>query len=331
MAVPVIDPESSILAYPQYLPWEHNFSATNAPYAWALDSGSLPTGMSFQKQHDITVTASTDKITLAGHGFTEGMLVGFTALDGSGAGLAPLTRYYVRNPEADEFQVSTTLGGTPQAVTVDYASGKVFRLGFLEGSATVPGISTIRLIATNGDGNSASVLFTIGIEPAAAAIDTNLDFVWELTTNTIVPQFSSVLTITPPAATNPPTPVMSVKEGDDLLIRLRVTKSGIPLDLNVSDFRLGVKELEPEGLVVVSSEFAKLGEGQSAVYLIYAKCDGDALATALSNYEADGGTEFNGLAEFQMTFENIESIGPDDLVRSSNNFTLQVNRDLINN
>lgn len=324
MPVPTIDPESSVLSYPQWLTWEHQFSATNAPSSWTVASGSWPTGMIFEGATDVTGTASTDLIEAVAHGFLDNMVVLFTTITG-GSGLTALTRYYVVNANADDFQLSLTEGGTPALFTTDITAGKVIRPGHLTGAATVPGISNVRLTATNGTGASAEVLFTIGIEPAAASPDANTDLVWDIGTGGIFLQTSSALNLTPPAAG---VPVMTVKEGDDFLARLRIIKGGTVIAPVASNLRLAVKELEPEAEVVISTEWEQIGTGTGTSYLVYGAFDGTLLAASLANYEADAGTRYEGLAEFELTYANPYAIGPVSLVKSSLTFLLRIERDI---
>lgn len=325
MAVPTIDPESSVLAYPQWLPWEHTFSASNSPTSWSIASGGVPTGMTFQAPLTATGSNTGDTINRNAHGLANGTLIAFTTLTG-GTGLATATRYYVINAEANTFQVSTTLGGAVVPIIADYSAIVFVRLGHLSGAATLPGISTLRLTASNGDGASAEVRFTIGIEPAANAPDGNIDLVWDLATNIVSRQDTSGAA---PSAGNDP--VLNVKEGDDLMARMRFRKGGTFIDLAVTGLRFALKEFEPEGEIVVGNTFVKEGEDTTANYLFYAQFIASALASSLSNYEADGGTFYVGLGEFEVTFTNPESIGPAELVRSSATFAVRVERDIAEN
>ncbi|MDR3406390.1 MAG: hypothetical protein P4L99_28150 [Chthoniobacter sp.] len=326
MSVPTIDPESSILSYPQWLNWEHQFAATGIPYDWAIHAGAFPTGMRFQPSWSVTGTASSDDIALTAHGFADGTALVFRTITG-GAGLVVNTIYYVNVIDADNFGLAATIGGDTIDFTTNITAGTLYRPGFLTGAATVPGISTVRLVATNGDGDSAEVLFTIGIESAAAAPDSNIDVVWNFATNDIIVQTTSTLSLTP---IDRDTPIIFVKEQDDLITRIRLVKSGSILDLGdpVSMF-LRLKELEPEGQVVVSDGAVRAGTGDSSSYLIHAKFTGAALVSSLSNYEADGGTFYDALAEFEFTFANPGyAIGPETFVRTSKTFRIRIERDL---
>lgn len=67
-----------------------------------------------------TATASTDKVNKTAHGLVAGDRVYFTTLTG-GTGLSLNLDYYVVNANANDFQVSTTLGGGAVNITADYS------------------------------------------------------------------------------------------------------------------------------------------------------------------------------------------------------------------
>lgn len=328
MSAPVIDPESSVLIYPQWLHWEHQFSATGTPYDWTIASGGFPTGMIFQPSLSVTGTSSDNQIAASSHGLPEGAAVVLRSKTG-GSSVAINTIYYILNAEADSFQLASTPGGSALALGSNITAGILYRPGFLTGAATVPGVSDVRLTATNGTGPSAEVLFPIGIVAAAAVPDSNVDFVWDFSTNNIIAQTSSVLNLTP-ADRN--TPILFVKEQDDLIIRLRLVKSASVLDLAIADgdAKLVLKELEPDGKVVVSDASVKVGTDDSSSVLIHAKIDGSAIKAAFTNYEADGGTLFAALAEIQINFDNPGYFAgtPAKLTRTSKTFRIQTERDL---
>jgi hypothetical protein len=331
MSAPVIDPESSVLIYPQWLNWEHQFSATGTPYDWTIASGGFPSGMTFQPSLSVTGTSSDNAIAASNHGLPEGAGLVFRSKTG-GSSLTTNTIYYLVNAATDSFQLAATPGGSALALGTNITAALLYRPGFLSGAATVPGVSDVRLKAINTDAPSAEVLFPIGIVAAAAVPDSNADFVWDFATNNIIAQTSSVLNLTP-ADRN--TPILFVKEQDDLIIRLRLVKNTSVLDLAIADgdAKLVLKELEPEGKIVVSDASIKAGTGDASSVLIHAKIDGSAIKVAFTNYEDDGGTQFAALAEIQISFDNPGYFGgdPAKLTRTSKTFRIQTERDLSEN
>ena len=71
----------------------------------------------------VTFTNGTDRVNLAGHGLTAGNPLRFTnsggALPAGAPGVVATTNYYVINPTANDFQISTTAGGAAVNFTSD--------------------------------------------------------------------------------------------------------------------------------------------------------------------------------------------------------------------
>ena len=255
MPAPVIDPTTSILGYRQWLYWEYQPYASNAPTSWACTG--LPPGMS--------VNATTGKI--------------------SGAG-------------------------------------------------SVPGIFQASLTATNASGTSSPLVLTIGIEESAILANSAADLTVDLRSGTVVGTSSS--TSASSSGSTTAQAVLYAKENDDFLLVIRFQKAGSYIDLNLVSLKLGLKELEPENIVVIGGgatsdvDFKKFGSGSGAYYVIPASFRGDALASALSNYEQDYGTTFNALAELEWIEDaNWAGVGPAQLRRTSRTFWVTVERDLI--
>lgn len=82
-----------------------------------------------------TAAASTDLVTITGHGLVAGDRIYFTRLTG-GTGLALNTSYYViaAGLTANEFAVSTTLGGGAVNITVDYTRAEVSKFQTASGN-----------------------------------------------------------------------------------------------------------------------------------------------------------------------------------------------------
>nr|WP_100764819.1 hypothetical protein [Leptospira ellisii]PJZ93695.1 hypothetical protein CH379_06585 [Leptospira ellisii] len=79
--------------------------------------------------------ASTDRITSANHGCEEGQLVKFSF---TGGGITALTKYYVRNPSANDFQISSTPTGSVVDITASQSGEMIINVeyGFGDGSTT---------------------------------------------------------------------------------------------------------------------------------------------------------------------------------------------------
>lgn len=333
MSAPVIDPESGVLYYPQYTAWEHQFSAfsdTVPVYDWVIFAGGFPTGMTFQPSLAATGASTGNLMTSAGHGLANGTALVFRSIT-SGGSPTPTTAviYYVINKTTDTFQLSTTPGGTVQSLGADMSAALLYRPGFLTGSGTVPGVSTVQLKASNGT-LSAAQLFTIGISSAAPAVDTTATLVWDFGANAIIAQSTSTLTLTPAPRD---TPILFVKQQDDLIIRLRTTNGSTILDLGAVDDNacvLTLKENEGDGKIIISDASVKVSTGDANSILIHAKITGAAIKAAFSDFENDNGTFFAALAEIQITYPNPGYFldTPPSLVRTSPTFRIQAERDL---
>jgi hypothetical protein len=224
-------------------------------------------------------------------------------------------------PYATNSPTSWSSGPLAPGLTLDAVTGKI------TGRGEVPGVYLAELIATNVNGASAPLVLTIGIEPASVTPDSKHEMAIDLGSGQV-----SLLSYSVQSPTSQPTgaPLISVKEDDDLLLRILFLKGGNVIDLDLTSLKFAVKELEPESVLVLSTPtFEKQGTGSNAGFLLHVKFNGDLLASSLSNYEEEGGTFFDALAELEWVQTNTETIGPVELRRSSATFRVRIERDLI--
>ncbi|RHX89838.1 hypothetical protein [Leptospira stimsonii] len=82
-----------------------------------------------------SITPATDRINLSSHGCIEGQLVKFAF---TGGGITALTKYYVRNPTTNDFQISTTPSGSIIDLTSSQTGDMIVNVeyGFGDGSTT---------------------------------------------------------------------------------------------------------------------------------------------------------------------------------------------------
>ncbi|QOI45160.1 phage tail protein (plasmid) [Leptospira interrogans serovar Canicola] len=82
-----------------------------------------------------SITPATDRINVNAHGCVEGQLVKFSF---TGGGITALTNYYVRNPTANDFQISATATGAIIDLTSSQAGTMLVNAeyGFGDGSTT---------------------------------------------------------------------------------------------------------------------------------------------------------------------------------------------------
>ncbi len=186
------------------------------------------------------------------------------------------------------------------------------------------GVFVVAVRAANADGTSAPVFFTLCIEASVTDPTGNvIDLVVDLSTREV-----GLLDALPGAAD---AALFLAKNRDDVMLRVRFRRNGIVVDLTLSALSFALKELEPEGILVASSDYFALGSG---VFLIYGQLASDALTGALGNYETkkgDADTEFPALCEITWTAANAYTadIGPATLTQTSRTFRVELIRDLI--
>lgn len=217
-------------------------------------------------------------------------------------------------PYATNTPTSWACPNLPSGLTIDSGTGKI------SGAAEVAGVFVCGLTATNGDGTSAPLVLTIGIEAANAALTSSG---YEVKIDVATRQIESL-------STSADLKIFA-KEGDSLLLWLTFLKNGQALDLDIQSLALALKEFEPEARLVLGNEFKKFGTGTGAYYGLYVAISGDDLAGSLSNYDADKGTAFDGLAEIEWQEANPDhagGFGPENLRFTTRDFALTIARDM---
>ncbi len=340
MSAPVINTATSVLGFKQYEEWEYQPSATGEPCLWS--SSPLPAGLSMAAAPTAYATAgvaATDIITATASAFSNGNRVYFHGLTG-GPEFAANTVYFVRDVSGATFKLAATLGGAAIDFSVDISAAtlSLVQTGLISGAATEAGVYNVSVIAANADGPSAAALvLTIGIEPATGSLRSGADLFVDLQTGLVSMQGAADAT---PGAEG--APLFAVKEDDDLLLYVQFRRGETVVDLGaVTEMSFGLKELETESVVTLGggadtgvdgTPFKVMGTGTDATYVLHVKFDGDAMAAALANYEADEGTSFVALAELTWLEPNPttgDRVGPAELVRTSQTFQVRVVRDFV--
>jgi hypothetical protein len=213
--------------------------------------------------------------------------------------------------------------------------------GLISGAAILPGVYTFRMTATNGSGTSLPQLFVMGIEASgfvqpSSVMDCTIDVTSRRVSLTSVPLIgasSNLGVVTDDVEKLQP--LFWVKSGDDFMQNVRFTKGGVAYAPDITGIKFTLKELEPEGNLVTSTAFARLGHGgESASWLVYTLLDSPKLRAALTNYEDDEATQFPALAEIEWVENNTLStpvIGPATIRTSSRTFLIMLSRELIPN
>lgn len=236
-------------------------------------------------------------------------------------------------PGALNTPTSWAAAGLPSGLTINGTSGQISCDG-----TTPPGQYVITVTATNGDGTSAAQSFFIGIEPVSGAglipgaSDLGIDLAIDVLTREVTLVTSQAAATTPTAGSDDDY-VFFAKYGDTVILNMRFYKDGVRIDPLLSSLKFDLKEVEPDNALISGNAYAsspiKTGSGATAVYQMAVAFTGNALAGALSNYEADAGTLFVALAEIEwkraITFDGSSLT----LVQASKTFRVRVERDLI--
>jgi hypothetical protein len=210
----------------------------------------------------------------------------------------------------------------PPGLTLHVPTGKI------SGAATMPGVFVVALRAGNTDGVSDPVIFTFGIEPSgnvrpSGVLEVYIDLLTKLVSLN-AQNFGD-------SNTKDKGPLFWTKRGDDLVFHITFLKGGVVADINLAALRFALKEVEPENILVDGHDWRKVGEGEQTAFRLHVKLDSPELTAALTNYEADAGTLFNALGEFEwIALNNYEpQVGPPFLRNTTRTFLVEVARDLI--
>ena len=167
----------------------------------------------------------------------------------------------------------------------------------------------------------------MGIEASAEDLTSGISAAIDLNTREIT--FDGLAA--PSSSSTTPTPLISVKRGDDLMLNLRFVKNGSVCDLPLASLKFGLKEIEPDTLILSGDVWAKSGDASTARYKLHVSFKGDDLDSALSNYEGDTATYFAALGEIEWTeaVDHPATNWPATLRGSTKTFLVGVVRDLV--
>jgi len=231
---------------------------------------------------------------------------------------------YARGEYFDFQPVAT---GTPTGWSATLPAGLEIDedTGLVSGSLVDQGIYDLAIIATNGDGDSAPLIFPVRIRPSSSVAGCSLELDIDVETGAV----------SRPLAGASDALVVRAKHGDTLLVSVGFVKAGVLLSAPlVTLIRFGVKEFEGDQLLSLSSGLVRvLGAYASRRYLIAVEFERAELLTMLSGYESDRAASFSAIAEMEWTFFEtvIEGADPVKQIRSTQSFALQLDRDLLTN
>lgn len=219
--------------------------------------------------------------------------------------------------------------GLPLGVEFNPETGKI------SGPAAEPGVWDILLTAGNDDGVSQTVVLSLGIEATSysAQLDA-VDFEWDFGTGEV----TAVQTVEKKTkladGTEPPLePICWFKSKNIRHIHVRPRKAGVVMDIELATLKFALKAYDDESSIVVADKFVRAGIGTDTFYRIAIDFGSIQLLGALGDHEAEAGTEFVALGEFEATHE-IGGLdpeipdGPSTGKTSSQNFGVGVARHL---
>ncbi len=184
--------------------------------------------------------------------------------------------------------------------------------GTLAGACTSAGVYVFGLRAINGDGTSAPLVLTVGIEPATASSPRNSAV--EVDIDLITRQAKVV------GAAGTANYLHAVKFRDDLIYHVRFKKGDVVMANEITELAFAFKT-EPQGRVLASSdEWEQVVFGSSPVYAVHSLLSASALRNALREADKVDDMPPESLVvtcEFEWLQANAAGVGPNPLRGSS--------------
>lgn len=208
----------------------------------------------------------------------------------------------------------------PNGVLFDTTSGRIY------GTGTIAGVWDVRFIASNSDGDSAPILFTIGF----------FDMPQKKDVSKVATIHTGTWAVTLPDAFEAAAPLAAaaggVRYGDIVTFQLRFVESASPspsgggtVTAEVFPKLLGakfsIKGLDTDPVFFVTEDWdyktAVVFDGSQYMrrYFMNVSFNDAALLAFLGDYEAEGGTRANCLCEFQLIFSRYPGAGPGEINR----------------
>lgn len=220
-------------------------------------------------------------------------------------------------PYATNSPTGWTSSPLPSGLTLDGTTGE------LSGAVSAPGVYVIGLTASNGDGASTPVLFTVGIEASAISPGADIDAEWDIVSGVV--QLQKAVPPEGVGNTAGQSYLFAAKYLSDVILNLRITKAGATLDLgDPSELKWTLSEVAGDGFVVESDGFAKTGDGSNSRYRVHMKLLADLLFAALSNYDPAKGFAAQGELELVYNNPDAETFGEETLRVGSGTFLVQL-------
>lgn len=345
MSAPIIDPVTNILAPIVGVAWGgFTPTASGVPTNWKEEAPAF------------VFTVSGDVLTITGALPVNGDRFILTSSSALPAPLVDGAYYYARDCSGHTCKVAATLDGaaitltdagtgTHHAKPTGLPPGLVLSTvnGRISGIPLISCKNSVRLIATNGDGDSASLAIAIGVRDSKVKLDAALPllcnwFSGEITTPApfgippIMPASDQTDAETPTAVT----PLIALKNGDKRPISLQFTAFGQPFAPAITSIVMGIKREDQDPLVArTSGSFKTDGSGSDKRWVI--KLDLTAVPSggvdplALLNDQSQSGPDMILVyADFFISFDyETESGTVESLNVSTQSFPVALDRALL--
>ena len=231
--------------------------------------------------------------------------------------------YFAYQPAATNSPTSWSATGLPPGMTINPTTG------LIQGAPTIQGVYDVTLIASNASGPSAPLVVPVGVEAVPYETDASIEIDFDLDTGLVTRTRGSG---------GSKDAVIFGKRGDKFVVAVGLIKDGVLMDIPVVALCIGVKEFEPDPLIILNDGlFRRSGDYETTRYKVVVDLNnpsipgGRPLPGALSDYEADSGTGFDGIGEIQLMYlyAPVEGMMMESFTRSSKNFTFRIERDLV--
>lgn len=206
----------------------------------------------------------------------------------------------------------------PPGVSIDGATG------LISGAPSLYGTYVVAVRATNADGTSPPVLFTIGVEASSPTAGSDVDLEVDIISGEV--RLGGPVALAGVSADAAALPLFSRKYLDDLFLRVVLKKAGVVVDPNMSSVVATLKELDTEIVLKSSDGWARSGTGGAATFRVHMLLDGAPLQGALSNYADPERTFFPAHMEISWVATNPDSgtLGSATFRGSSNRFLMAI-------
>jgi hypothetical protein len=273
MAVPVINPNTSVLAPFAGEAWTYQPTASGLPTSWKEEGATFV----------FTANTSTNVITITGALPVDGDRFIVSTSGTLPPPLIPGGYYVARDCSGNTCKLALTNGGAaidltsgesgthhvqpsnlPDGLTLSTVNGRI------SGTPLYTGFYEVRLLAVNGDGPSTAFAFPIGVRPPRALLDAAvlMEVDWSSGAVTL-PQSAPLPALLDEDGKTSVIPLLALKNGDQRMIAIRFRVGGLPFNPAIGEVFAGMKREDEEQMIALSSgDLTTKGSGDFIVYVI---------------------------------------------------------------